>query len=245
MKNAGFIDEKRREVLPSMEEIVYYVRHKTRNTKNVAVASFVTAHARIILWKQMKELGERVVYHDTDSIIYEVDRSPGAYAIPEGQFLGDWESETGKVLIHDFVSLAPKTYAYRYSTFDSETQKTIMHEVVKVKGFKLNYRSSFHINYDALLRLLVSTFKQYVNEEGQVFPNFPELRETLTQNTIKSHTTQFAYDSDTRATITYGQDKYLTFQYKKGVYHKYTMTTYPIGTLDYRPELQSMLIEDL
>jgi hypothetical protein len=240
MKNAGFIDERRREVLPSMEEIVYYVRHKTRNTKNVAVASFVTAHARILLWQQLRLLGERVVYHDTDSIIYE--SHPTQYAIPEGKFLGDWESETKDVMIHDFVSLAPKTYAYRYTIDDK------MFEVVKVKGFRLNYHTATVLNYESLLDLLVSNFAKYTRD-GVAFPQFPELQQRLdlimARSNIKAHATQFAYDSDTRATMTYGQDRLLSFQYKKGMYHKFTMTTYPTGTLIYRPDLQTYLIEDV
>lgn len=239
MKNAGFIDEKRREVLPSMEEIVYYVRHKTRNTKNVAVAAFVTAHARVLLWQQLRLLGERVVYHDTDSIIYETH--PTEYTIPEGQFLGDWESETKHVLIHDFVSLAPKTYAYRY-TLDGK-----MNEVVKVKGFKLNYKTAHALNYDSLLDLLVASFSRF-KQDGCVFPLYPSLatrsERVGERSNIMSHSTQFAYDTDTRATLTHGQDKFLTFQYKKGLFHKFTMITYPKGTLTYRPDLGSNLVEE-
>lgn len=35
---------------------------------------------------------------DTDSIIYEHD--PSKYNIPEGQYLGEWESETSQTQVY-------------------------------------------------------------------------------------------------------------------------------------------------
>ena len=38
---------------------------------NVAVASFVTCHARLHLYEELEKIGERVLYFDTDSIIFK------------------------------------------------------------------------------------------------------------------------------------------------------------------------------
>lgn len=58
----------------------------------------------------MNKLGDRVLYHDTDSIIYEYNRN--LYNIPEGRYLGEWECETGGNPIIKFTSIGPKSYAY-------------------------------------------------------------------------------------------------------------------------------------
>lgn len=57
----------------------------------------ITSWARVVLTEQLLKLGDRVLYHDTDSIVYE--HRPGEYDIPEGYYLGEWEDETpGKVI---------------------------------------------------------------------------------------------------------------------------------------------------
>ena len=39
---------------------------------NVIIAGFCTSWARLKLWSIMNKLGDRVLYHDTDSIIFSV-----------------------------------------------------------------------------------------------------------------------------------------------------------------------------
>ena len=39
---------------------------------NVTIAAFCTSWARIKLWSVMQKLHDRVLYHDTDSIIFSV-----------------------------------------------------------------------------------------------------------------------------------------------------------------------------
>jgi len=53
------------------------------------VGAYVTMWGRRMLWQEMKKLGQRVIYHDTDSIIYEYDPVE-AYNTPQGKILGDW-----------------------------------------------------------------------------------------------------------------------------------------------------------
>lgn len=118
---------------------------------NIAIASFVTARARLRLLKELKRIGDRVVYHDTDSIVYL--RQPGKPDIEEGQFLGDWESETGNDLIDQFIGLAPKTYAYSYICSKTGERK----KFVKVKGFPLDGRTSQKLTLDHFREVLYKT----------------------------------------------------------------------------------------
>ena len=100
----------------------------------VVLACFVTAQARLKLYGEMKKLNERVLYVDTDSIIYK--RNLSAYTPTLGDFLGEFTNEIdpseGDHII-EFVSAGPKNYSYRLDS-------GIVHS--KVKGFSLNFAAS-------------------------------------------------------------------------------------------------------
>lgn len=68
---------------------------------NVFLATFTTAWARIKLYGEMDKLGEAVLYHDTDSIIYASD---GVNDPPLGNFLGEFTDELDGDIITTFVS---------------------------------------------------------------------------------------------------------------------------------------------
>ena len=88
---------------------------------NVTIAAFCTSWARLKLWSVMQRLGKRVLYHDTDSIIFSV--KDGEYVPPLGTYLGQLTDElTCKELgcknqycsghwIEEFVSCGPKNYS--------------------------------------------------------------------------------------------------------------------------------------
>ena len=123
---------------------------------NVTIASFCTSWARLKLWSVMAKLGPRVLYHDTDSIIFSVKNSD-EYIPPLGEYLGDLTSElTCKELgcktvnceghwIQEFVSCGPKNYAYKTNTGQI---------ICKVRGFSLNYRSSLILNFESMKNAL-------------------------------------------------------------------------------------------
>lgn len=116
------------------------------HSRNIAIASMITSHARCRLWKEMNKLGDRVLYHDTDSIIYE--HQPDQYNIPEGRYLGEWECETGGIPIVKFTSTGPKSYSYVTAEGDC---------VTKVKGITLNSENSSLINYETMKK--IATFE--------------------------------------------------------------------------------------
>ena len=62
-------------------------------TTNVVIAAFTTAQARLKLYEIMKPLGDRVLYTDTDSVIYKVKEGQSEPKL--GSYLGDLTSETG------------------------------------------------------------------------------------------------------------------------------------------------------
>ena len=55
---------------------------------NVVIAAFCTSYARLKLWGIMNKLGKRVLYHDTDSIIFSV-KNTDKYIPPLGEHLGN------------------------------------------------------------------------------------------------------------------------------------------------------------
>lgn len=132
---------------------------------NIAVAIFTTSHARIHLYRAMVPLGKRVIYYDTDSIIFvhKKNEDPSSLA-PLGKYLGDLTSEIGddsysysdKCFITEFVSTGPKSYAYK--TSDGKT-------TVKVKGLALHSQATAQerINFEALKKVVIDSSAFTVN----------------------------------------------------------------------------------
>ena len=61
------------------------------NKTNVIISAFCSAYARIKLWKMMNRLGNHVLYHDTDSIIYTYKSQE--WIPPTGEYLSDLTDE--------------------------------------------------------------------------------------------------------------------------------------------------------
>ncbi|XP_055350074.1 uncharacterized protein LOC129602174 [Paramacrobiotus metropolitanus] len=79
----------------------------TSKKTNVVIAAFTTAYARLHLLKFMEMVGDRLLYHDTDSIFYiHRDDLPDP---PTGTCLGDLSSSLQPdEYIDEFVALGPK-----------------------------------------------------------------------------------------------------------------------------------------
>jgi hypothetical protein len=196
----GLYEEKEHLPVGHVSFIKKFVETQEWNKKNTAVACFVTAHARRRLGTVLSQLGNRVLYHDTDSIIYERRRSTD-WMVPEGQFLGDWESETGDCMIHEFVSLAPKTYAYRY-----QKQNGDIVEFVKSKGFSMNAATRTQLCFDNYKRLIFGEASK-----------------------IDITTTFFRHSEEAGFMFTTDGHKSLSFQYSKGFIDWDTFETLPYG----------------
>lgn len=161
---------------------------QNRRKVSPAIGSFITMYGRTMLLEQMTKLGKRVLYHDTDSIVYERDENE--YNIPLGKCLGDWEDELGGKPIIEFVALAPKTYSYRYlDTPDPNCvepfwecpiteQRYPVREVVKIKGVKQCFETKTSIDFDTMLAL-VNRAQDTITTEQLLFSwNVPQMKMT-------------------------------------------------------------------
>ena len=114
------------------------------NKVNVVIAAFTTAYARLKLYDLLDLLQERVLYYDTDSVIY-VHQS-GKPDPPLGNYLCDLTDELdGGDYITSFVSGGPKNYAYRTKRGKVET---------KIRGITLDYMTSEKLNHDVIRDLV-------------------------------------------------------------------------------------------
>lgn len=135
----------------------YKIKHEAQQPSanvNVALAAYTTANARLVLYSYLKMLGERVLYFDTDSIIFTT--KPGEVNPHVGDFLGDLTDEItddygAGAFISEFVTGGPKNYAYLVKKPDGE-EKT----VCKVKGLRLNYITSQSVNFNVIKDLVLS-----------------------------------------------------------------------------------------
>lgn len=115
---------------------------------NVALASFVTCHARLKLLSEMQKLDKRVLYHDTDSIIFLVTGDTNEYIPKKGVFLGELTDEIDQKQgnIIEFIGKAPKDYAYKCE--DGSTKCTI-------KGFSLNCTTTLTLNFESIKNMVL------------------------------------------------------------------------------------------
>lgn len=168
--------------------------------KNVVTAAFVAAYGRIHLWTTLHTLGERVLYHDTDSVVYE--RNLAGPNVSIAYMLGEWENELDEDdCITSFVSLGPKTYSY--VTLSGE-------ECLKCKGFSLNTGNRASINHQKMIDLLHDS------------KNSPESNLSLSDRKFKWDRTNVQYWSSL-------ESKTLRFTADKNVIDWETLTTKPFG----------------
>ena len=107
---------------------------------------FVPAYGRLMLYEQLEQLGERALYHDTDSIIYVYD--PLLYNIPESNVWGGWSVEkfdTANGGIREFVGLGPKSYGLKAENGAN---------FIKVKGLSLKLAHEPLLNFDIMKGLV-------------------------------------------------------------------------------------------
>jgi hypothetical protein len=114
---------------------------------NIFVALATTAWARIRLYQELEKVGRRVLYCDTDSVIYEESADP-VENLQIGSFLGEMTSELdADDYIVEFVSGGPKNYGYV-----TKKGKT----VIKVKGFTLDSTNSEAFTFEKIKEVVLS-----------------------------------------------------------------------------------------
>uniref|UniRef100_A0A183BN37 DNA-directed DNA polymerase n=1 Tax=Globodera pallida TaxID=36090 RepID=A0A183BN37_GLOPA len=133
-------------------------------TNNLAVACFVTAHARVYLHARLEEVrlaGGRPLYCDTDSVLFIKRR--GAAPLPtEGDALGQLKRELPGRRIVQFFSAGPKNYGFRHvcarTGGDERAER-------KVRGLELNYVASQLLPFDRMCRMVLNYFGRRRNVE--------------------------------------------------------------------------------
>ena len=129
----------------------------------------------------MNRLGNRVMYHDMDSIIYTYKSQE--WILPPGEYLGDLTDELscskicckgckqGHWMV-DFVSCGAKYYAYKLNTGEV---------VGKVHGFSLNYSTSQIVNLNSMKDALIS-WKNKIEKPKMVTIKMMILRDKFKAN---------------------------------------------------------------
>ena len=141
---------------------------------NIVIAAFTTAYARLKLYDLLDLLQERVLYYDTDSVIYV--HEPGKPDPPLGDYLGDLtdELDVGDY-ITTFISGGPKNYAYLTNNGKSET---------KIRGITLNYDATKKINMDVMRHLVDSRVNGHNEEKVTVENPYKIIRDKKEMNIV-------------------------------------------------------------
>ena len=124
---------------------------------NIFVAAFTTCWACLKLYDALEQLGERVLYYDTDSVIYWTDENQSNPTL--GNYLGDFSSELpDDDYIVEFVSGGPKNYGYTTNKGKVEC---------KVRGFRLNSEGKTQLNYGAMRQNVLDEIQKPLQKPRQ------------------------------------------------------------------------------
>ena len=126
----------------------------TLANRNVVIASFVTAYARLELFEVLQKLGKNVVYYDTDSVIY-IENVNEEAPLETGNYLGQLTDELAakgcsEKWIEQFCTTGPKAYSYRTNEYRDERGYLQRDEKVHVKGFSLKGDAKKAITFDSI-----------------------------------------------------------------------------------------------
>jgi hypothetical protein len=128
---------------------------------NVVIAAFVTCHARLYLYQELIKLNERLLYFDTDSIIFiENLDNENEYKPKTGNYLGDLKDELKSKWIIEFVSGGCKNISYICNDNTS---------VCIIKGFRLDHQSDLKLNFESIKKIVTLENDKKINVEQQKF----------------------------------------------------------------------------
>ena len=148
------------------------------NNTNIFIACFTTSHARLMLYDKLDYLNEKVMYYDTDSIIYVDDNTK---KIETGDMLGDMTDELSGKCISHFVSTGPKSYSFK---FGDDEQKSA------IKGFTLNHENSSILNHDSMRKIVKNQIRELtIVNENKITRQNREIVNRYTEKVFK-----FGYD---------------------------------------------------
>ena len=174
------------------------------NTRgNIFIALFTTAIARLKLYEALDVLQQRVLYYDTDSVIYKSKH--GQDRLPLGKFLGQFTDETGGDTIEEFGSAGPKSYSYKTNGGKTEC---------KSKGLKSTHAVRQVLNCGSMLNHIQLELKD------------PEESKRQLKTTVFNH---FVRNSKVKSIHLEDMIKIFQVNWDKRVVEKGTGVTYPYG----------------
>ena len=160
---------------------------------NVPIACYMTAQARLHLYGYLEKLQRRVLYFDTDSVIYKT--APGEPRLSTGSYLGELTNELEGygpgAHIYEFVSGGPKNYGYKVRLEeDGETVGT----TIKVKGLTMNATTGKVLQFDTMKRQVASFLAGTKQDETLVkrpYLRRTELKQLVTKMEHKTYWISF------------------------------------------------------
>ena len=134
--------------------------------QNVFIAAFTTSLARLKLYDALDFLGDRVLYYDTDSVIYKTKQ--GQDKLPLGDFLGQFTDELDGDVIVEFCSGGAKNYGYLTKKGKVEC---------KVRGFSLNYETKQTLNYYTMKENILKELDEPLEKARRMAITIPDFFE--------------------------------------------------------------------
>ena len=124
---------------------------------DIFIACLTTCHARLKLYEALNQLQKRVLYFDTDSVIFKT--SPGQKKPELGDYLGDFKNELSEGdTITQFASGGPKNYGYQTKQGKQEC---------KVRGISLNSEGSKQLNFPILKQNVLDEIQEPLTKARQ------------------------------------------------------------------------------
>lgn len=136
---------------------------------NVAIASFVTAYARLVLWNavhKIDQLGHFPIYGDTDSITYLHSCDSMDDVIPTGAQVGEWEEEH-RDDIDEVVVIAPKAYSCKKKDASTDTH---------FKGVTLHVSNQARLSHKEMKEMILGQVEMVTVEDFRLVVNHKDLR---------------------------------------------------------------------
>ena len=151
---------------------------------NVVIAAFTTAHARLMLYEELDMLKERVLYYDTDSIIYLTKLGETEPRL--GNYIGELTDELGGDHITIFASGGPKNYCYETNTGKVET---------KVRGITLDCTARKKVNLNVIRALVFLRAECQVTGRSQsiTLSGSPEAHKRLNRNQTHEKISSYSF----------------------------------------------------
>jgi len=122
-----------------------------QTSTNPVLASFVTSQARLRLLEFLETLNEKVLYYDTDSVIYLSKN--GEKLIPTNDYLGSMSNELKNfgenAHISEFLAGGPKNYGFIVANGEN-----VVAEILKIRGIRLTYENNRTLNFQELKKMI-------------------------------------------------------------------------------------------